>query len=122
VRECQVPIVATTARGIVAKPRVRSQGASSVRGPGRRGVRPRLWPLALVSPVYPAAGDGIAENAAAAQRRCESLFQSQDWRCSLEIESGSPGLERAMSGSKSLSSMRAAASALRAIIMISELR
>ncbi len=56
------------------------------------------------------------------QRRRPSLFQNQPWKRSCEPEGGSPGLERAMSGSKSLSSMSAAASALRAIIMISELR
>ncbi len=50
------------------------------------------------------------------------MFQNQLSKRACEPEGGSPGLERAMSGSNSLSSMSAAVSALRAIIMISELR
>ena len=56
------------------------------------------------------------------QRRVSSLFQNQPSKRSCKPKGGSPALERAMSGSKSLSSMSVAASALRAIIMISELR
>ena len=57
-----------------------------------------------------------------AQRKYVSLSHSQLSRRSRVPEGGSPGFERAMSGSNSRSSSSAAASGLRAIIMISELR
>ena len=57
-----------------------------------------------------------------AQRKNASLSQSQLWKRSPPPEGGSPGFERAMSGSNSRSSNSAASRRLRAIIMISELR